>query len=90
VGWGEGTAGEKACVVDSRGGWWAVLLFFADVKNQVLFPCCLACHCCWQQEEWALVRLGKAVSVPGWQSSEEGETLSSHEGLGSILASVEK
>lgn len=51
VGRGEGTAGEKAYVVHSQGGLVGSTLFLADVRNQVLFTCCLACSCCWQQEE---------------------------------------
>lgn len=63
MGRGEGTAGEKAYVVHSQGGLVGSTLFLADVRNQVLFTCCLACSCCWQQEEWVLVRLGRAVSA---------------------------
>lgn len=69
---GKSTAVGKTCVAESQGAWWALLLFFADVKSQVLFTCYLAYSCCWQQEEWVLVRLGRAVSVPEWKSSEEG------------------
>ena len=59
---GEGTAVGKAYLVDFPGRLvvsapgLGFFFFFADVKCQVVFTCCLACSCCWQQEKrvwWA-------------------------------------